>query len=182
MIKAAKAFFLARALREKLLLVAFIFLGAAIWLSGFTDRAARFWREQKSLKLTLADQQRWLDSRDLIDARARGAIAKLQPSSTLNATRLLGEVNAIAAGVGLGRNTSTNQSRTERTAQFAVVNSLHITVNRAPWAKLVNLYLELQKRSPYIGLEEFSLQADAGSRGTDLLNASLSVSSVEIIR
>ena len=179
MIKACKAFFLGRLLREKILMVAFIVLGAAIWLSAFGDRAGRFWREHKAIKATLASQQQWLDSREMIDARSREAIAKLDPARTLNDTRLLGEINAIANGVGLRSNVATNEARTERTSQFAV-NSLHVTVTKASYETLRNLYFELQKRSPYIGLEEFSLQVDPANR--KLLNASLRVSSVEIIR
>jgi len=179
MIKAFKAFFLSRLLREKILMVAFILLGAAIWLSGFSDRAGRFWRDQKALKATLADQQLVLDSREQIDARARQAISKLDPARTLNDTRLLGEINAIANGVGLRSNVATNEAHTEPSTQFAV-NSLHVTVTKANYDTLVKLYLELQKRSPYIGLEEFSLQVDPANR--NLLNASLRVSSVEIIR
>ncbi len=179
MIKACKAFFLGRLLREKILMVAFILLGAAIWLSAFSDRAGLFWREHKTVQATLASQQQWLDSREMIDQRSRDAIAKLDPARTLNDTRLLGEINAIANGVGLRSNIATNEARTERTSQFAV-NSLHVTVSKASYATLVGLYNELQKRSPYIGLEEFSLQVDPANR--NLLNASLRVSSVEIIR
>lgn len=179
MIKACKAFFLSRLLREKVLMVVFIVLGAAIWLSGFSDRVGQFWREHRALKSTLAAQQQWLDSREMIDARSRQAISKLDPARTLNDTRLLGEINAIANGVGLRSNVATNEARTERTSQFAV-NSLHVAVSKASYETMRQLYFELQKRSPYIGLEEFSLQVDPANR--NLLNASLRVSSVEIIR
>ena len=45
MIRTLRALFLARLLREKLLLVAFAVLGVAMWFSGFSDRAGVFWRE-----------------------------------------------------------------------------------------------------------------------------------------
>jgi len=179
MIKACKAFFLGRLLREKLLLVAFIVLGAAIWLSGFSDRAGSFWREHKTLKNALSTQQQWLDNREAIDARSRVAIAKLDPARTLNDTRLIGEINAIANGVGLRSNVATNDARTERNSQFAV-NYLRVDVTKASYETIKSLYFELEKRSPYIGLEEFSLQVDPANRR--LLKATLRVSSVEIIR
>jgi hypothetical protein len=182
MIKATKAFFLSRVLREKLLLLAFILLVAGVWLSSFGGRAASFWRDEKILKTTLATQKLSLDSRDAVAASAQHAIAQLDPARTLNDTRLLGEINAIANTIGLRSNSiSTNEARTERTAQFAI-NTLHVQVNKASYATLVKFYLELQKRSPYIGLDEFSMLSDPGSRGADVLNASLRVSSVEVIR
>lgn len=181
MIKAGKVFFLGCLLREKLLLLAFILLGATVWLSSFSGRASRFGRDEKILRAALAAQALSLDSRDLVAVSARQAISKLDPARTLNDTRLLGEINAIANSIGLrGNSVSTNEARTERTTQFAI-NSLHVSVTKASYANLVKLCLELQKRSPYIGLDEFSMQADVASRGTDVLNASLKVSSVEII-
>jgi hypothetical protein len=179
MIRALKALFLGRLLREKLLLVVFIALGAFIWLYSFGGRAARFWRTQQANRSTLATQTLVLGRRAAIEARAQQSISRLDPARTLNDTRLLGEVNAIANGVGLRNNLSSDDPRNERTSQFAV-NSLRFTVRKADLGSLVKFYQELQKHSPYIGLEEFSLQADPANPA--LLNASLRVSSVEIIR
>jgi hypothetical protein len=48
------------------------------------------------------------------------------------------------------------------------------------WGALKTFYLALGKRSPYIGIEQFSVQVDRANPA--LLNASFQISSVEISR
>ena len=175
--KNLKAFFLGRMLREKLLLVVFIALGTAIWLSSFSTRAARFWHEQSETRRTLVNQALWIGRRGEIETNAQKAISKLDPARTLSDTRLLGEANAIANNVGL-RNFNSEDARTQTTSQFAV-NSLRFTVRRASWEALKAFYTEVQKHSPYIGIEEFMVQADPGNPSS--LSASFRVSSAEVL-
>ena len=171
-----RAFFLSRLLREKLLLVAFAALGAAILLSSFGGRAARSWRTYRVTTATLAEQQQWLANRAAIEAGAKQAVTNLDPSRTLDDTRLVGELSTLARAQGL-RFTS-DSPRTERSGQFAV-HTVQFNLMKMDWEALKRFYLELTKRSPYIGIEQFSLQAD---RANPLqLNASLRVSSVEIV-
>ena len=68
---------------------------------------------------------------------------------------------------------------TERTSQFAV-NTVQFSLRNTDWESLKRFYLELSRRSPYIGLEQFSLTVTPGN--PTLLNAMLRVSSVEIVR
>jgi hypothetical protein len=179
MIKSLKAFFLGRLLREKLLLVVFILIGAAMWLSGFSNRVGIFWRQQKVVSNQLKDQALWLQQRTQIDASAQQAVAKLDPGRTLNATALLSQITAMAADLGLRNNVNITDMPPERTPQFAV-NSLQVSIAKADFATVVKLYLELQKRSPYIGLDEFVMNVDASNR--NLVGARFHVSSVEVIR
>jgi hypothetical protein len=53
-------------------------------------------------------------------------------------------------------------------------------VTKVDWASLKQFYLALSKRSPYIGIEQFSLQVDRAN--PTVLNASFQISSVEISR
>src|SRR2546423_478769 len=101
--KAMKNFFLGRLMTEKLLLVLFIALGAAIRASRIASASTGLWREHKVLKSTLDIQARWLASRTEIEAKAQKAIGQLEPSRTLNDASLFREVNAIANSVGLGK-------------------------------------------------------------------------------
>ncbi len=178
--KALKAFFLSRLLREKLLLMGFIGLAAALWASGFGKRAGNFTREQRVLRTTLDGQAIWLGRRTSIEEKSQQAIARLDPSRTLSDTRLLGEVNAIASRLGLRM--SSDDAHTQTTAQFAV-HSLRLSVTDVSYEKLKAFYNELQKQSPYIGLDEFTVQAKSGSQANsqDLVTASLRISSVEIV-
>ncbi len=173
---ALKAYFLSRLLREKLLLVTIMLLAALTLLSNFSGRVARAWRAARTASVALADEQQWLANRVAIEASAGQAVKNLDPAKTLDDTQLVGELNALAKAQGLKFTSDT--PRTERTGQFAV-HSVQFNLLKMDWESLKRFYLELTKRSPYISLEQFSLQAERTNPG--LLNASLKVSSVEIV-
>jgi hypothetical protein len=176
MIRTLRAFFLARYFREKLLLTGFAVLAAAIWLQSLAKRTSHFVREVHVTTGSLNEQAIWLSNREKIEASAQAAAAKLDAVRTLDATRLLAEVAAIATETGL-KNTSTSESQDQSNGQLSV-HTLRFNVTRADWDSIKTFYLALQKRSPYIGIEQFSLQADRAN--ATLLNASLRISSVEI--
>jgi predicted RNA polymerase sigma factor len=172
-----KTYFLARLLREKLLLVTIAALVALTVLSSFGKRAAAFWRTQHATSVALADQTEWLRNRPVIEAGAQQAVKNLDPARTLDDTRLVGELNALARSQAMRFTNDTPQ--TVRSGQFAV-HTVQFNLQKSDWETLKRFYLELTKRSPYIGIEQFSLTADRASPAQ--LNASLRVSSVEIVR
>jgi hypothetical protein len=173
-----KAFFLSRLLREKAMLVVFVALAVVMWLTSFSTRARQAWTVQRATQTELTDQRQWLLNRDQIEAAAVQAVQNLDPAQTLDDTRLVGELSALAREHNLKFTNDTPQ--TERTAQFAV-HSVQVTLPRAEWDVLYRFYVALARRSPYIGITQFSLSSDRASNGA-LLNASLRVSSVEIVR
>src|SRR5438128_911821 len=101
MIRTLRALFLARLLREKLLLVAFTALGALWWLSAFSTRANAFNLQQRRTTAALKEQQQWLDHRKEIEVSAEKAAATLDPSKTLDGSRLLAAVNSLARDASL---------------------------------------------------------------------------------
>ncbi|HWA07846.1 MAG TPA: hypothetical protein VG838_00110 [Opitutaceae bacterium] len=169
MIKAFKAFFLARQLREKLLLGAFIAAIVAIWLSSFSGRARLFLTAAKNARDTLATQDAWLAKSDAIDARTKAAVTKLDPLKTYNANLLLGVIDRLGKEeFGNKVTVSTEPSKTQ--GQFAthtVTANITATNTEADWELLKKFYLDLQKLAPYVNLEEFTLSANgAGRAGT----------------
>jgi hypothetical protein len=178
MIRTLRTYFLARLFREKLLLTAFAVLAAAIWFQSLAKRTARFVREVHTTTANLDEQSIWLSNRDKIEAQARAAASQLDAVRTLDATRLLAEVAAMAGEAGL-KNTTSGESQDQSNGQFSV-HTLRFNVTRADWDSIKTFYLALQKRSPYIGIEQFSLQSDRAN--STLLNASIRISSVEIAR
>ncbi len=178
MIRTLRAFFLGRLLREKLLLVVFVLIGVLMWLSGYSRRFGSFWREQHSTTVSLADQQRWLDNRKALEEAARKSAERLDASKTLDASRLLATVAALASEAGL-RNTSSGQQTNDSNGQISI-HTLPYTVNRADWDSLKKFYVALSARSPYIGIERFTLNADRANPAQ--LNLAITVTSVEIAR
>lgn len=177
MIKALKTFFLTRLFREKLLLLIFVLCGTLIWLSSFTNRAGAFWRQQRMLNTQLANQTQWLNQSAQIAESAKQTLAKLDPTKTLNDSALFSQVTAMAAEAGMRNNVQISAAPPERTSQFTV-NSLTLTVNKTDMRSLVNLYEALQKRSPYIGLDEMGINVDTGN--SSLLGARFHISSFQV--
>jgi len=172
-----RAFFLSRLFREKALLVAFVLIGAAMWASSFSKRAAREWRAVRSVSTELETQAQWLANRAAIEEAAVRAVQNLDPSRTFDDTRLVGELSALAREHDLRFTNDTPQ--TVRSGGFAV-HTVQIQLPRADWESLKRFYLKLASRSPYLGIEQFALAADRANPAQ--LNASLRVSSVEILR
>lgn len=173
-----KAFFLGRLLREKILLLAFVLTGAAIWLSSVSDRTGALWREIRSSSADLDVQQRWLVQRARIEKEAALAIAHLDPSLTFDSVRLQSELNTMAHDAGLS-NYDVSDSRDESTSQFAV-HSVQFSARNADLGSLVAFYKALSKRAPYMGIEQFSVASNRTNPSQ--LNVSWKVTSVEIAK
>lgn len=173
-----RTFFLTRQFREKVLLAAFVVIGAAIWAMSVVERGGVAWREYRQTSDQLAEQQQWLDSSAEIQAAAAAAVADLDSSRTYNGVRLSAEINAIANSTGLGAHAVSDSPRTELTPQFSM-HTLQLRLNRVEWAQLERFYNELAKRAPYINIEQFAISADRDGRQ---LNAAVRVSSVEIAK
>jgi hypothetical protein len=178
MIRNLRAFFLRCLLREKVLMTAFIVMAAAVWMFSVAGRVSRFTRAIRVTTLSLNEQQLYLSNRASIEAQAQAAAGQLDAVRTLDATRLLAEVSAIATDTDL-KGTTTGAPKDVTSGQFSV-HTLEFNVSKVDWATLKQFYLALSKRSPYIGIEQYSMQADKANPA--LLNASFQISSVEISR
>jgi hypothetical protein len=173
-----KAYFLSRLLREKILLLAFALLGAAIWLSGVAERANVQLKAIKTTSAELDVQQRWLLQRARFEKEAQLAIEHLDPSRSLDSVRLQSELNTMARAAGL-TNYDVSDSRTDRTPQFAV-NSLQFSARNVDIGSLITFYQAISQRAPYLGLEDFKLASSPSNPAQ--LTATWRVTSVEIAK
>ncbi len=176
MIRAVRHFFLTRALREKLLLVAFVAIGVMWWFSAFGKRGGSFWREQRSTTARLTEQAQWIKNRPSIEQAAKQTAERLDPARTLNGNQLVTTVDQLAKEAGL-RNGVGGSPTTEKSGQFAV-HTAQYTITQAQYDQIKAFYEALQKRSPYISVEQFKVIAAASNAAT--LTLSLKVVSVEI--
>jgi hypothetical protein len=174
-----KAFFLSRLLREKVLLVALVVAAAAMWLSGAGKRAGKLWRETRITTIDLKAQELVLGQKDAIEARSRATFKRLDPAGTYDPVRLQSEINTIANEAGLGSKTNISGQPTERASQFAV-HSVNVTINNADYLALTKFYVALQKRAPYIGIEQFDIGSNAV--GSAVLRQRLRVSSFDFAK
>jgi hypothetical protein len=178
MIRTLRLLFLGRSLREQAMLAGLAVVLAAIGLSRFAGQVAGFWREQHSVTLDLADQARWLASRQEILQQADAAASRLDPARTLTGIQLFAAVSGMAADAGLN-NIRSGEPVDERSGQFAI-HTVRFDISRADWNSLWTFYHALQARSPYISIEQCAINADPPNPA--LLNLSVLVSSVEIVR
>ena len=177
MIRTFRAFFLARAQREKILLVALVLIVVCVWLSHFADRAERAWHEHHQTRLELSQQAEWLANRQAIMDSAQQSASRFDASRTLNGAGLLATVQQMAIDAGMS-NVREDLEPDESSGQFAV-HTLQLTIPRTDWAALTSFYVALRSRNPYISIEQFSITSPPGTAGH---NVALKVSSVEIER
>ncbi|HUL53127.1 MAG TPA: hypothetical protein VLT83_06930 [Opitutaceae bacterium] len=174
-----KALFYSRHIREKILVIVLLAMVAVTWLGRVAGRGRTLWREWRATSTVLTTQQQWLDNRRDIEAAAAQAVGRLDPARTFSSTRLLGELSTIADQVGVRSNTSSEILGTERTNEFAV-NTVQFAIRNADLPSVLTFYDEIDKRTPYLGVEQFSLTVNPGNQS--LLNVMLRISSVEIAR
>jgi len=179
MIRNLRAFFLSRALREKLLLVAFIAIGVLWWASAFSTRMGRFWREQRLTTAGLAEQTQWLNNRNLIEETAKKTASRLDSTKTLNGNQLVTTVSQLANEAGL-KNTQTSGSMVSKTEGQFAVHSQEFVIRNVEWPDLKKFYEALQRQSPYIAMERFTLLGPPSNSPQHILT--LKVTSVEITR
>lgn len=170
-----KAAFIRRSPREKLLIVVLVMALALVWLITATSRLGRHWGENRTVTAQLDEQSQWLDRRAEIEQRSAAAVANLDPSRTLDATHLVGEVVTLAENAGLSP--AIDSPRSQQTGPFSY-HTVEVSFRRVELAALVAFYRELGERAPYVALEEVTLAADRGNPA--LINASFAVFSVEV--
>lgn len=166
--------FMRRPPRERLLILVFLFAAAIVWLVSAGSRLQEKWRQSRVVSADLAAQNVWLERKALIEERAVKAANRLNPARTLDATKLVGEVSAIASQSGLA--VGVEPPRTERTDQMAY-HTVQVTFRRADLAALVKFYRELGQRAPYLALEKCSLAA--GRSNPAEIDAVFAIFSVE---
>jgi hypothetical protein len=172
-----KRFLNQRSRREKVLVLVLALAGAVVWLSSALGRARDSWRDGRSVAVQLEDQNLWLERKTDIENRAAIAVRNLDPAKTLDLTHLVGEVSALAAQAQLSP--SIDSPRTQRTEDFAY-HTVQVTFRRTKLPALITFYRELNKRAPYLALEQCAIVADRSNPAD--LNATFSIFSVEVVR
>jgi hypothetical protein len=182
-----RAFYLGCQFREKLLVVVFLAIAVLMWLSGFSKRAGAFWRDQHRTTLDLAEQAQWIANSGAIDLAAQKAANRLDAAKTLDALRLSEAVQKIALDAGLRNTSITPPSNSAGNGQFAIHPLDFSAQLNEPdpdgtknWASLEKFYRALEQRSPYIGIEQFTLVPNSANPAQ--LRLQLRVSSVEITK
>jgi hypothetical protein len=174
--KAAKAYFLSRLAREKLLVASFLAIGALVWLFAFGGKATTFWQGFSSRQRTAQNNESIINRRAEVDARSQAAVAMMVPAQTLNSGALYAEVDQLARTAGLANRRMGNVVTTPG-ADFSVHTVTLQATGITNWEAVNNFYLGLSRRSPYLNLREFTVTATGSPNLVHAL--SVEVGSVE---
>ena len=172
-----KRLFQGRTKREQWLVTVLVLGAALAWLDTALRRVRTAGGDFRTASAAAATQQLWLDRQGEIEAAAAKAVGNLDPARTHDATRLVTTVTTLATGAGL--QPSIDPPQTNRTPQFAY-HSIKVTIRRAQLPALLRFYDELAKQTPYLNLEQISVQTERANTGQ--LTAVLQVSSTQIAK
>ncbi|MEO5960096.1 MAG: hypothetical protein ABIZ49_00985, partial [Opitutaceae bacterium] len=127
------------------------------------SRTGVFWRTVSRTTVQLEDQEDWLGKRAAVDAATQKAAADLDAAQTLDSTRLVEAMKRLAADAGIpyrgepGLARSANDKFSFNT--LTVNSSLNDPNAQKNWDAVLKFYTSLEKKSPYIVMDQFVVQA-----------------------
>jgi hypothetical protein len=171
----AQDWFLARTVRERVIVILFIAAIAAVWGSGTIGRIRGDISELSRTGALLKTQDTILAQKPLIDEQLSSLLQQMEPTKTLSATRLNAELANIGARLQL--NPEIPPARTERVDRF-LTHATEVIIRRSSYEKLVEFAGEIAGRSPYLNLEQIQIAADRSNPA--LLDARFRITAVEL--
>jgi hypothetical protein len=176
--KALKAYFLSLQARERILITVFLALGAAIALTFFTKRASAFWRVERAKLATIRQNDAVIAKRDAVDKRALAASSRLVPGESLTQLQLNSRVTTYATNAGI-RNPAVNGVLDEVPANSNLaIHKVRLTASNVAWTNLRDFYVELQKRRPYISIDDMNVSV--ADQRTGMHSVTMTLSSIEV--
>lgn len=176
-----KTFFLTRAFREKILLLGFILIVTATWLTSVSGRTRQFSRAFKETSTELETQGEWFKNQARIDASAKAAVEHLDPAKTYDGVRLQSEIVSILQRVGITAGYGVDGGAPERASVFTK-HSVQVTIRQVDYAALVKFYLEVVKQTPYIAFDQVLISVPNNNNNRNTHNATMRITSVELVK
>lgn len=167
--------FLGRPRTERVLTVAALLVGAAIWADAASRRVGAAWDGHREAAQERALQAEWLARAPGIEAAAAKGKEGLEAGKGIDATQLVAAAAELAAEAGLGVNT--DQPKTQRSGPFAV-HTVQLSARRTDLATLVRFYRLVKPRAPYLAVGGLSIQADR--TGSGVVSARIQLTAVEL--
>lgn len=176
MIRTLRAFFLSRALREKLLIVAILGVAVVMSASAYSSRVSALWRAYSTTTAELTKQKNTLSQRATIEAVTQEAAAQMDPAKTLDLAELNIAISQFAQEAGITPNIS--PSGGALTSGRFSVHPLTVGFANVNWNSFVDFYRKVQSRAPYIVVTELVFQPAANNSAQ--IRGSMRVQSFEI--
>lgn len=149
-----RALFQSLSIRERLLLVAFLWILLILWLFTLTEDVRSTWTAMRNSGQELRTQEQWLSNRPVIEDGLRAATDRLDPDKTFNATQLAGRLDEIARETEARFDIS---SPSTQEGDIFKIHTVRVSIRDADLATLVRFEHNLRQELPYIGLARVQL-------------------------
>lgn len=162
-------------LREKMLLVLFLWVVVFIWFGFYWSRISQRFEDIGKVKASLAYQKVWLNNEDSIAKRLEESRQILNPQKTYARSRFIGRVD------GLARETGASYDVTNPTTQSGEIfneHSLVVQFKDASLKNLINFANAIHNENPYLGVKQVKITPNR--RDPNLLNAQFDVIALEL--
>ncbi len=164
-----------RTLREKVLLIVFIWIILLIGLSLTLDGVSNSWQKIKTHWGTLSNQSFWLNNQNGIREQLEKALLSVNPSKTYNASKLIEFLDTQSRSLGI--NYELSSPRTEVNDLFNI-HSVNVNIRGASMKQLLELDTQIQQFFPNIILN--SVLLNASRTNPALVDARFVVNSIEL--
>ena len=176
--KALKAYFLSLQARERILVSALLVIGALVALTFFTKKATAFWRTESAKLTSIKRNDGVIASREAVDKRALAASAKLVPGQSLSQVQLQSTVNTLAQQATIRNPGISGLPDDVVTNSNLAIHAVRLTLTNVAWDNLKTFYVELQKRRPYITIDDMTVSMTDQRMGTH--DVVMTLSSIEV--
>jgi hypothetical protein len=164
-----------RKLRERVLLVAFVWAIVALWAVVSIGAFRRHLSAMRIARAEVKNQNVVMAERAEIEQRLDKARTMIDPAKTIGPLKLSSTVDSIARDAGLE---ATIASPTSKTSDIFNRNTVKVSCKKTSIDQLVAFAQAVRKQSPYLTISRFKISAD--SHDPHLLGAEFEIESLEL--
>jgi hypothetical protein len=168
--------FLARTRREKVLFSAFLVVIALVWAGTMPARLGEGSRDLRLARGSIAEQDRWLDGRERIEADYQRALESLNPEMFPPRQQAVAQLEGHARQAGLAPkidpSTSTKSDR-------LIFHTINVSFDRVTFAKVAEYQRAVAAALPSVNLKTIVLSSRPGVAGAAEITARLTYEAIE---
>lgn len=162
-------------IREKILLVLFLWVVVFIWLGFYWSRISQLLEDLNKANATLAYQKIWLNNEESIATRLADSREILNPQKTYARSRFIGRVDSLARKAGAPYDVT---NPTTQSGDIFNEHSLVVQFKDASLKNLINFAQAIHNENPYLGIKQVKITPNR--RDPNLLNAQFDIIALDL--
>ncbi len=168
--------FLARTRREKVLFAAFLVVVAVIWAGTLPGRIGDSVREVRRARADIAEQDRWFENQERIEADYQRALASLDPEQLPPRQQVIAQLENLARQNGLNPKIDPSTSTRSDRLTFHVIN---VSFDRVAFGKVSGFQRATAAALPSVNLKTIVVSSPSRAPGAAEINARLTYEAIE---